>query len=61
MTFLLTVNHVNAQVNPGNDPVMWDYVDPTIFWIIMTILVVIVVGFIIYFRMQSQVPKKNDD
>jgi hypothetical protein len=33
--FFIPINHVQAQVNPGNDPVMWDYVDPTQFWVIL--------------------------
>lgn len=57
--FFLTIHHVQAQVNPGNDPVMWDYVDPTQFWIILIVLVVVGGGFTIYFRRQKPVPKKE--
>lgn len=57
--FFLTIHHVQAQVNPGNDPVMWDYVDPTQFWIILVVLVVVGGGFTIYFRRQKPAPKKE--
>ena len=57
--FILTINHVYAQVNPGNDPVMWDYVDPTQFWIILIVLVIVGGGFTVYFR-RKPAPKKDD-
>ncbi|MHB8602468.1 MAG: hypothetical protein ACYC6W_06300 [Nitrosotalea sp.] len=57
--FFLTIHHVQAQVNPGNDPVMWDYVDPTQFWIILVVLVIVGGGFTIYFRRQKPAPKKE--
>lgn len=60
MLFLLTVNHALAQVDPGNDPVMWSYVDPTQFGIILIALVVVGGGFTIYFRRQKPAPKKDD-
>ncbi len=56
MLFFLTVNR--AQVNPGNDPVMWSYVDPTQFGIILIALVVVGGGFTIYFR-RKPAPKKD--
>lgn len=58
MLFFLTVNRVYAQVNPGNDPVMWDYVDPTQFWVILIVLVIVGGGFTIYFRRQKPAPKE---
>jgi hypothetical protein len=57
--FFFTINQVRAQVNPGNDPAMWDYVDPTLFWAIMIILAVIVGGVIIFFRIQQHAQTKN--
>ena len=60
MLFFLTINHVQAQVNPGNDPVMWDYVDQTQFVIILVVLVVVGGGFTVYFRRQKPAPKKDD-
>ena len=54
----LTVNHVQAQVDPGNDPVMWSYVDPTQFWIILLVLVIVGGGFTIYFR-RKPAPKNS--
>ncbi len=59
MLFFLTVNHALAQVDPGNDPVMWSYVDPTQFGIILIALVVVGGGFTIYFR-RKPAPKKDD-
>ncbi|MGI0006808.1 MAG: hypothetical protein ACREAR_02285 [Nitrosotalea sp.] len=59
MLFFLTMNHALAQVNPGNDPVMWSYVDPTQFGIILIALVVVGGGFTIYFR-RKPAPKKDD-
>ena len=47
-----------AQVDPGNDPVMWSYVDPTQFWIILVVMVVVGGGFTIYFR-RKPAPKNN--
>lgn len=58
MLFFLTINHALAQVNPGNDPVMWSYVDPTQFGIILIALVVVGGGFTIYFR-RKPAPKKD--
>ncbi len=58
--FFLTVNYAHAQVNPGNDPVMWSYVDPTQFGIILLALVVVGGGFTIYFRRQKPAPKNDD-
>ncbi|MGI0069446.1 MAG: hypothetical protein ACREAN_04230 [Nitrosopumilaceae archaeon] len=58
--FFLTVNHAHAQVDPGNDPVMWSYVDPTQFGIILLVLVIVGGGFTIYFRRQKPAPKKDD-
>jgi uncharacterized membrane protein len=55
--FLLTVHHVQAQVNPGSDPVMWDYVDQTQFAIILIVLVIVGGGFTIYFRRKKPTPK----
>lgn len=60
ISFFLTINQAKAQVNPGNDPVMWEYVDPTLFWIIMITLAVIVGGFIIFFRIQQHIHSKHD-
>jgi hypothetical protein len=57
--FFLTMNHALAQVDPGNDPVMWSYVDPTQFGIILIALVVVGGGFTIYFR-RKPAPKKDD-
>ena len=57
--FFLTIHHVHAQVNPGNDPVMWDYVDPTQFWIILIVLVIVGGAFTVYFR-RKPAPKKDD-
>ena len=57
--FSLTMHHVQAQVDPGNDPVMWNYVDPTQFWVILVVLVVVGGGFTIYFR-RKPTPKKED-
>ncbi len=58
--FFLTMNSARAQVDPGNDPVMWSYVDPTQFWIILIVLVVVGGGFTIYFRRQKPAPKSDD-
>ena len=58
-TLFFTITHAYAQVNPGNDPVMWDYVDPTQFWIILIVLVIVGGGFTIYFR-RKPAPKKDD-
>ena len=58
MLFFLTANRVYAQVNPGNDPVMWDYVDPTQFWVILIVLVIVGGGFTVYFRRQKPAPKE---
>lgn len=55
---ILTMQHVQAQVDPGNDPVMWSYVDPTQFWIILLVLVIVGGGFTIYFR-RKPAPKNN--
>ncbi|MGI0062732.1 MAG: hypothetical protein ACREBA_09810 [Nitrosotalea sp.] len=57
--FFLTMDHALAQVDPGNDPVMWSYVDPTQFGIILIALVVVGGGFTIYFR-RKPAPKKDD-
>ena len=57
--FFITMNHVQAQVNPGNDPVMWDYVDQTQFAIILIVLVIVGGGFTVYFR-RKPTPKKDD-
>ncbi len=57
--FFITMNHVQAQVNPGNDPVMWDYVDQTQFAIILIVLVIVGGGFTVYFR-RKPAPKKDD-
>lgn len=57
--FFLSMHNVHAQVNPGNDPVMWDYVDPTQFWIILIVLVIVGGGFTVYFR-RTPAPKKDD-
>ncbi|MDE1831732.1 MAG: hypothetical protein KGI02_05100 [Thaumarchaeota archaeon] len=59
MLFFLTMNSAHAQVDPGNDPVMWSYVDPTQFGIILVTLVVVGGGFTIYFRRKPT--PKNDD
>ena len=48
----------HAQVDPGNDPVMWSYVDPTQFWIILVVMAVVGGGFTIYFR-RKPAPKNN--
>ena len=58
LLFILTIQHVQAQVDPGNDPVMWNYVDPTQFWIILVVLVIVGGGFTIYFR-RKPTPKNN--
>lgn len=50
LSFFLTIQHVQAQVDPGNDPIMWSYVDQTQFWIILIVLVIVGGGFTIYFR-----------
>ena len=50
LLFFLTIQHAQAQVDPGNDPVMWSYVDQTQFWIILVVLVIVGGGFTIYFR-----------
>jgi steroid 5-alpha reductase family enzyme len=57
--FFIPINHVQAQVNPGNDPVMWDYVDPTQFWVILIVLVIVGGGFTAYFR-RKPAQKKDD-
>jgi len=54
----LTIQHAQAQVDPGNDPVMWSYVDQTQFWIILIVLVIVGGGFTIYFR-RKPAPKNN--
>lgn len=59
MLFFVSLHHVQAQVNPGNDPVMWDYVDPTQFWVILIVLVIVGGGFTVYFR-RKPAPKKDD-
>ena len=59
LLFFLTVHNVQAQVNPGNDPVMWDYVDQTQFWIILIVLIIVGGGFTVYFR-RKPAPKKDD-
>lgn len=56
--FFLTIQHAQAQVDPGNDPAMWSYVDPTQFWIILLALVVVGGGFTIYFR-RKPAPKNT--
>ena len=56
--FFLTVRHVQAQVDPGNDPAMWSYVDPTQFWVILIVLVIVGGGFTIYFR-RKPAPKSD--
>lgn len=58
LLLFLTMQHVQAQVDPGNDPVMWNYVDPTQFWIILVVLVIVGGGFTIYFR-RKPAPKNN--
>jgi len=58
LLFILTIQHVQAQVNPGNDPVMWSYVDPTQFWVILLVLVLVGGGFTVYFR-RKPAPKDN--
>ena len=55
----LTMNRVQAQVDPGDDPVMWNYVDPTQFWVILIVLVIVGGGFTVYFRRKPS-PKKDD-
>ena len=55
----LTMNRVQAQVDPGDDPVMWNYVDPTQFWVILIVLVTVGGGFTVYFRRKPS-PKKDD-
>ncbi|SHO46034.1 exported hypothetical protein [Nitrosotalea sinensis] len=55
----LTINRVQAQVDPGDDPVMWNYVDPTQFWVILIVLVIVGGGFTVYFRRKPS-PKKDD-
>jgi ABC-type arginine transport system permease subunit len=55
--YFMTSSHVEAQVDPGNDPVMWQYVDPTQFWTIMIALVIVGGGFTIFFRRQKRAPK----
>ncbi|MDE1832498.1 hypothetical protein [Candidatus Nitrosotalea okcheonensis] len=57
--FFLTMNSVHAQVDPGNDPAMWSYVDPTQFGIILVALVVVGGGFTIYFR-RKPAPKGDN-
>ena len=57
LLYILTMQYVQAQVDPGNDPVMWNYVDPTQFWIILVVLVIVGGGFTIYFRRK---PTKNN-
>ena len=59
MLFFLAMSRAYAQVDPGNDPVMWSYVDPTQFGIILIALVVVGGGFTIYFR-RKPAPKKDD-
>jgi uncharacterized membrane protein len=54
----LTINRVQAQVDPGDDPVMWNYVDPTQFWVILIVLVIVGGGFTVYFRRKPS-PKKD--
>ena len=58
LLFILTIQHVQAQVDPGNDPVMWSYVDPTQFWIILLVLVIVGGGFTVYFR-RKPAPKNS--
>lgn len=58
LLFFLTIQHAQAQVDPGNDPVMWSYVDPTQFWIILVVLVLVGGGFTVYFRRKPS-PKDN--
>ena len=58
LLFALTIQHAQAQVDPGNDPVMWSYVDQTQFWIILVVLVIVGGGFTIYFR-RKPAPKNN--
>lgn len=58
LLLFLTMPHVQAQVDPGNDPVMWSYVDQTQFWIILIVLVLVGGGFTIYFR-RKPAPKNN--
>ncbi len=57
--FFLTMHHAQAQVDPGNDPAMWSYVDPTQFWVILVVLVIVGGGFTIYFRRKPS-PKSDD-
>lgn len=57
--YFITANHVQAQVNPGNDPVMWNYVDPTQFWVILIVLVVVGGGFTVYFRRKPTTNNNN--
>jgi hypothetical protein len=59
MLFFFTMSRALAQVDPGNDPVMWSYVDPTQFGIILVVLVVVGGGFTIYFR-RKPTTKKDD-
>ena len=58
LLYILTMPLVLAQVDPGNDPVMWSYVDQTQFWIILLVLVIVGGGFTIYFR-RKPAPKNN--
>ena len=58
LLLFLTIQHAQAQVDPGNDPVMWSYVDQTQFWIILIVLVIVDGGFTIYFR-RKPAPKNN--
>lgn len=46
----LAMGRAYCQVDPGNDPVMWNYVDPTQFWIVLVVLAVVGGGFTVYFR-----------
>ncbi|MDE1725437.1 MAG: hypothetical protein KGH76_06035 [Thaumarchaeota archaeon] len=55
----LTINSVQAQVDPGDDPVMWSYIDQTQFWVILIVLVIVGGGFTVYFRRKPS-PKKDD-
>ena len=56
--FFLTMRYAQAQVDPGNDPAMWSYVDPTQFWVILVVLVIVGGGFTIYFR-RKPAPKSD--
>lgn len=58
LLLFMTIQHVQAQVDPGNDPVMWSYVDPTQFWIILVVLVIVGGGFTVYFRRKPS-PKNS--